>query len=50
MTAGGEKLNDKALAIAFESKDTIMEDDDDDAAWPELILQRALLSENHVEA
>ena len=49
-TAGAEKLNNETLAIVLESKETLMDDDDDDAAWPELILQRALLSENHVEA
>ena len=49
-TAGPEKLNDEALAIVLESKDTLMNDDDDDAACPELILHRALLSENHIEA
>ena len=49
-TAGGEKLNFEALKTVSESNVMMIDDEDTFVMNPELILQKALLSETHNEA
>jgi hypothetical protein len=49
-TAGGEKLNVEALETVYESNDMTIDDEDTFVMNPELILQKALLSDTHNEA